>query len=154
MVEQHWNWDLESIVTPLNIIKYEQLLRESNFDGQETAFLLHGFRCGFNIGYNGPKKRRNLSKNIPFTVGNWEILWGKIMKEVKVGRFAGPFSKPPFEFVVQSPISLVPKVGNKTRLIFHLSFDFSENEKSVNACTPGNFAQLCTRIWTMKSNIR
>ena len=49
----------------------------------------------------------------------------------------GPLS-PPFEFYIQSPIGLVPKAGNKTRLIFHLSYDFGEKfeEKSINFHTP------------------
>ena len=42
------------------------------------------------------------------------------------------------EYYVQSPIGLVPKAGGKTRLIFHLSFDFGsqESQKSVNYHTP------------------
>ena len=45
-----------------------------------------------------------------------------MVKEVDLGRFAGPFDEPPFEYFVQSPVGLVPKdKGLKTRLIFHLS---------------------------------
>ena len=42
---------------------------------------------------------------------------------------------------MQSPIVLVPKAGNKTRLIFHLSFQFCDGKGSVNSCTP---KELCT----------
>ena len=105
------------------------------------AFLLEWFKNGFNIGYQGPPNQRNLSRNIPFTVNNQEILWGKIMKEVKAKSFTGPFIEPPFEYFVQSPIGLVPKAGGETRLIFYLSFEFSEEEKLVNACTP---QELCS----------
>ena len=60
------------------------------------------------------------------------------MKEVKVGRMVDPFDKVPFENYIQSPIGLVPKKGNKTRLIFHLSFTFGEgpSNSSVNGATP------------------
>ena len=69
------------------------------------------------------------------------------MKEVKEGRYAGPFSKPPFENYIQSPIGLVPKDGGKsTRLIFHLSYPKNKHKSdkkqnatdriSVNAGTP------------------
>ena len=55
-------------------------------------------------------------------------------------RVAGPFDEVPFSSFVQSPIGLVPKVGNsgKTRLIFHLSYDFGpeEKDKSLNYHTP------------------
>ena len=59
------------------------------------------------------------------------------MKEVELGRYAGPFESIPFETFIQSPIGLVPKAGNKTRLIFHLSFDFEQSgHQSVNHHTP------------------
>ena len=53
------------------------------------------------------------------------------MKEVQVGRFAGPsdLDNLPFDSFIQSPVGLVPKAGNKTRLIFHLSFDFGMENK-------------------------
>ena len=61
------------------------------------------------------------------------------MKEVKLGRYAGPFEKIPFENFIQSLIGLVPKAGGQTRLIFHLSYNFSENlqkDGSLNYFTP------------------
>ena len=66
------------------------------------------------------------------------------MKEVHLGRYAGPFKKPPFESFMQSPIGLVPKAGNQTRLIFHLSYDFGEAEesKSLNYHTPERFCSV------------
>ena len=52
-----------------------------------------------------------------------------------MGRFAGPFSDPPFDQFVQSPIGLVPKdKGLKTRLIFHLSYP--KDGDSVNSGIP------------------
>ena len=57
------------------------------------------------------------------------------MKEVQLGRYAGPFDKPPFEHFIQSPIGLVPKdQGKKTRLIFHLSYP--KNGDSINSGIP------------------
>ena len=71
------------------------------------------------------------------------------MKEVKAGRIAGPFDQIPFKNYIQSPVGLVPKAGGKTRMIFHLSYEFSEDSStqtqqseqlsdnmSLNACTP------------------
>ena len=59
------------------------------------------------------------------------------MKEVKLKRVAGPFDEIPFQNYMQSPIGLVPKAGgDQTRLIFHLSYDFSDGHKSLNANTP------------------
>ena len=66
------------------------------------------------------------------------------MKEVSLNRYAGPFDEVPYHNFIQSPIGLVPKAGNQTRLIFHLSYNFGDNlEKlgSVNHFTP---KEMCT----------
>ena len=66
-------------------------------------------------------------------------MWNKVMKEVKLGRVAGPYhDKPPFKHFIQSPVGLVPNGEDQTRLIFHLSYDFGDSfeEKSFNFHTP------------------
>ena len=106
--------------------KFKWILKESHYDDKETQFLLDGFTNDFDIGYCGKRARQSRSKNIPFTVGNNLVLWDKIMNEVKEGRYAGPFDEIPYKNFIQSPIGLVPKAGNKTRLIFHLSYEFKD----------------------------
>ena len=68
-------------------------------------------------------------------------MWEKLMKEVKLGRVAGPFREIPYYNYMQSPIGLVPKAGNKTRLIFHLSYEFKSGLGSLNVNTP---KEMCT----------
>ena len=60
------------------------------------------------------------------------------MKEVDLGRVAGPFKEVPFSEYIQSPIGLVPKAGSdQTRLIFHLSYEFKgKGMHSVNFHIP------------------
>ena len=59
------------------------------------------------------------------------------MAEVEEKRYAGPFDDYPYDYYVQSPIGLVPKTNNKTRLIFHLSYDFKlSGNRSINAHIP------------------
>ena len=59
------------------------------------------------------------------------------MKEVQLGRYAGPYEYPPFDTFIQLPIGLVPKdKGTKTRLIFHLSYPRDGSETSVNVGIP------------------
>ena len=135
-VENFSNCDLNNITTPLNIKILEQILVDTKYDVGETKFLVGGFSQGFDIGYKGPVKRQSRSKNIPFTVGNKVELWSKIMKEVKAKRMAGPYDEIPFADYIQSPVGLVPNAGNKTRMIFHLLFNFGEGEESLNVCTP------------------
>ena len=133
-VEHFCNHDLDNIITPLNVDRFELLLRQTNYCKTETEFLVDGFRNGFDIGYKGPTNRWSTSTDIPFSVGDKYELWSKVMKEVKAKRFAGPFDAVPFDNFIHSPIGLVPKAGGKTRLIFHLSFKFGEeaNQQSLN----------------------
>ena len=132
------NYDLENIVTPVKPDVLEQLLVETNYNKRETQFVIQGFREGFDLEYAGLRIRQSTSRNIPFTVGNKIVLWNKLMKEVKCHRVAGPFKRVPFDNFIQSPIGLVPKAGDKTRLIFHLSYNFGDknSDKSVNYHTP------------------
>ena len=113
----------------MNADLLEQLLKDTNFEEEKISKLVQGFKHGFGIGYQGSLQCRHTSENIPFTVGNTTEMWNKIMKEVNLGRSVGPFAEQeiPYEFYVQSPIRLVLKAGNKTRLIFHLSYDFTKN---------------------------
>ena len=64
------------------------------------------------------------------------------MKEIKVGRYAGPFKDIPFKNYIQSPIGLVPKDGGRqTRLFFHLSYPRGKGS-SVNANTPEKLCKV------------
>ena len=135
-------YDWKEILTPINVTTLKQLLHETGYDDRLMTEIITGFSQGFDIGYRGPMERQNQSQNLPFHIGDELILWNKIMKEVELGRYAGPYLEPPFEYFVQSPVGLAPKAENKMRLIFHLSYDFGseENDRSVNFHTP---AELC-----------
>ena len=131
------NFDLKSIVTPVDADKLEHLLIQSGYDVDKTQFLVQGFRHGFSIGYNRDKPVQQTAPNLPFRVGNKTMLWNKVMKEVKAKRYAGLFKEIPFEGdYIQNPIGLVPKdSGRDCRLIFHLSYPRNGRD-SVNTNTP------------------
>ena len=116
--------------------KYEQLLKEAEYDTFKTAYLVQGFKKGFSMCYNGPLHQvKREAPNLKLRVGSQTELWNKVMLEVQAGRYAGPFKRPPFEFYVQSPIRLVPKdKRRKTKLIFHLSYP--KTGDSVNSGIP------------------
>ena len=139
-----YNPDLDTVVTPLNVKKIHHLLVSMGYDPKETEFLVNSFTNGFDIGYQGPTNRQSTSRNTPFTVGDHKDLWLKITKEVNEGRMAGPFNKIPFDNYIQSPVGLVPKHGNRTRMIFHLSYQFSSDlaGQSLNACTPKEICRV------------
>ena len=130
------NFNLTTIETPVNVERLRNMLIDSNYDRDKTNFLISGFTDGFHLGYEGPIHRKDFSANLPFRgIGNKTVLWNKVMKEVQKKRYAGPFLKMPYDNFIQSPIGLVPKSGNRTRLIFHLSYDFKKF-KSFNHFTP------------------
>ena len=140
------NYDLTNVVTPVNPDKLKQMLIESNYDEQKTQFLTDGFRNSFSLGYQGKQKIRLKSSNLELRVGSEIELWNKVMKEVKLKRYAGPYrDRPPFEYYIQSPIGLVPKDNGKdTQLIFHLSYPRSGANlgSSVNSNTPKHLATV------------
>ena len=140
------NFDIEGIVTPIKLDCYRRLLEKSNFNKEKSGYLLDGFKNGFDIGYRGPQNCRDSTRNIPIRdgVGSETIMWEKLMKEVELGRHAGPFNFIPYTEYIQSPIGLIPKAGNKTRLIFHLSYDFGPelHHKSVNFFMPDEFCSV------------
>ena len=126
----------------MDVEKYASLLKESKYSETESDFLISGFKNGFSIGYSGPTNVKQTAPNLKIRgVGNDTVLWNKVMKEVGLGRYAGPFKKVPYENFIQSPIGLVPKDGGKdVRLIFHLSYPRGTGT-SVNANTP---PKLCS----------
>ena len=142
-MDEFQNFNLQDIVTPIDVAKLNQLLIQSGYDRDKTRMLVQGFSSGFDIGYRGLQKRKDQAQNLPFNHGDKLDMWKKIMKEVKLGRYAGPYLTIPFKYYIQSPIGLVPKAGGRTRLIFHLSYDFGEHEwqKLFNYHTPD---ELCS----------
>lgn len=102
------NYDLESIVTPVNAHQLEKLLHESNYDTEKTRFLVNGFRHGFELGYRGPAERQTYCKNKTLKVGNPLTLWNKVMKEVELGRTSGPWEK------VQHIVSPIQLAGSQS----------------------------------------
>ena len=128
-------------MTPIRADKLRVLLNEANYNQTETEFLYHGFVNGFSLQYSGNRKVKRLAPNLKFHVGNSTVLWNKIMKEVKLKHFAGPYTEIPFQYYIQSTVGLVSKDhNNDTRLIFHLSYP-RVGTTSVNANTPD---ELCT----------
>ena len=135
------NFNLDSVVTPVDTGKLRKLLEETEYPKEKIDWLINSFEQGFDLGYCGPENVQRLAPNLKLNVGNETILWNKVMKEVKAKRYAGPFSKVPFKTFIQSPIGLVPKdQGKDTRLIFYLSYP--RNGSSVNSETPHDLCSV------------
>ena len=119
----------------------ENLLKETQYDPEETNFTIESFRKGFLIGYDGDKEIQRTAPNLKLECGTHQDMWNKVMKEVSLSRFVGAYEKIPFDHYIQSPLGLVPKGDNDVHLIFHLSHPRGKRKLSVNACTP---KELCT----------
>ena len=44
---------MEHVVTPVDVDKFESLLKQSAYDEAETRYLINGFRNGFSLEYDG-----------------------------------------------------------------------------------------------------
>ena len=141
-IEQFSNTNLTDIITPVKGDRLKLLLNQAGYDQAKTEFLFDGFTNGFSLQYTGKLTRvRRYAPNLKIRIGSPIELWNKVMKEVSLGRYAGPFEQPPFEYFVQSPIGLVPKdKGQKTRLIFHLSYP--RDGDSVNSGIPKEYCSV------------
>ena len=113
IIQRFENLDLNTISTPVNVTALKKLLVKSNYDVEKTKKILDGFENGFDIQYEGPIDRQDTTPNIPFSIGNSTDMWNKVMKEVQMRRYAGPFDRPPFKNYIQSPLGLVPNTGGK-----------------------------------------
>ena len=136
------NFDLTTVVTPVKVDVFESMLKDSNYNPVEIDFLVSGFRDGFDIGYRGQEQIKQTSPNLKFRVGSPVILRNKIMKEVSLKRYAGPFAEIPYSYYIQSPVSLVPKGadGKDVRLIFHLLY--LRKGASLNSETPKHLTSV------------
>ena len=84
------NFDVSNIVTPVNAARLECLLKEANYD-EQTQYLVHGFKHGFSLKYEGPTQLKRMVPNLKFRIGSPTELWNKVMIEVKAKRYTGPF---------------------------------------------------------------
>lgn len=139
-VQWYENFDLETIITPVKVDRLRELLEETGYDKEKTKFLVKGFTEGFSLGYQGPKNRRTFARNHKLQAGSPVVLWNKLMKEVKNLRLSGPYTEPPYEEFIQSPITLIKTKGStsedpdeSTRLIVDLSWPHGD---SLNDHTP------------------
>ena len=129
-------------MTPVNVQNFKKLLEQSEYNAEKTAWVIDGFTNGFSLGYQGNQDVQITSQNLKLRVGSKTVLWNKVMKEVKLKRFAGPFTSVPFKNFIQSPIGLVPKDNGKdVRLIFHLSYPRGRGI-SVNQNTPQEWCSV------------
>jgi hypothetical protein len=109
------------ISTPININVLELELK-SHPDQAFVKNLLHSLRFGARIGFTG-KQQARVSPNLVSASEHPEIVTQNILKEISLGRMAGPFLKPPLKNLQCHPVGVVPKKHSADwRTIYHLSY--------------------------------
>ena len=51
---------------------------------EETEFIIRRFKYGFSLEYKGDRNLRRNAPNLKLECGSKEVLWEKMMKEVKL----------------------------------------------------------------------
>jgi hypothetical protein len=124
-------------VTPVKVSTLSPLLQQ--YDPRLTQFLIDGFSFGFRVGFVGNSRLR-LASNLRSAKEHPNILAAKLEKELCAGRIVGPFSRPPFDNFISSPLGVVPKkTPGEFRLIHHLSYP---DGSSVNDFIPDHFSSV------------
>ena len=105
-------------------------------------YLVNGFTHSFDLGMVKYPKARPPCDNSREVRCHPEITQKLVDKEVQKGHILSPFSEPPFEKMVYSPLNIVPKAGDeetseekKWHLIHDLTYLY-DGVNSVNACIP------------------
>ena len=84
--------------------------------------LLNALKEGVRIGYTGPQRTR-VSRNLISAFQHPEVVSSNLVKEVSLGRVAGPFSSFPLRNFQCHPVGVVPKKhSSEWSTIYHLSF--------------------------------
>ena len=85
--------------------------------------LLDGIKYGVNVGYTGPRIYRE-NPNWPSAIKNRDAIEKAIQKDLKLGRKIGPFTVPPCENFIGSPMGAFEKRRSpgKYRVIHDLSW--------------------------------
>ena len=111
------------------------------YNETKRRFLFLGLMFGFKLHYRGPFTSK-YSDNHKSALARPNEVLEKLQKEHKKGHIEGPFSKPPFEPFIISPIGLVPKKDSgKYRMIHDLSHP-KHDGTSVNAHIPREYCAV------------
>ena len=137
--------ELSGAPTPLRHSQFESELVHHP-DKAWVARLLHGIQHGVDIGYMGPRQPMD-ARNLLSAHAHPHIIQTELQKEVDAGRIRGPFMHRPLPALRCSGLGVVPKKGNKWRMILHLSAPSGASINDFIRRTPSPFS---TPRWMMR----
>ena len=144
---------LAKIVTPVRVNKLANLL--IGYPPNDKNVLINGFKFGFRLGSNNQNYSKCIPNNHKSVNKEQTIVSNKILKEIRLMRYLGPFDIIPFDNFVISPLGLVPKKEpNSFRLIHDLSFPegFSVNSHIPPEASSVQYQNIETAIALVKAN--
>ena len=104
-----------------------------------TNYLTSGFKNGFTIS-NTKFTPTQPPRNLKSSYEHPDIVTNKLKKERDLGRISGPFTSPPLDDMVFSPLGLQPKkIPGEFRVIQHLSYPKGE---SINDGIPKHLSTV------------
>ncbi len=116
--------------TPIVVAQLKQYLARAPTDLRE--YVITGFSQGFKLGYSGTPNN-NIVRNATSVRDNMVITRQLVQKEIDKGRFAGPYSSPPFDSFQTSPLSIKPKkCPGEYRLVLDLSAPYDDTSVNKN----------------------
>ena len=124
------------IVTPIRSSVLAGYL-QCHPDQELVAYLLHGFRYGFDLLFAGQITHTS-PRNLRSTEEHQEAVTLAIRSELIKGHISGPFSLPPFQTCHCSPLGAVPKSSGEIRLILDLS------QPRGNSVNEGILEEFCS----------
>ena len=95
------------LLTPVKVDLFEQLLQDHP-DAILVKEVIHGFLHCFELKYKGPRTG-HIHNNLASTHQFPKLLQQHLDKEIALGRILGPFTQPPLDNLVSSPVGMVPK---------------------------------------------
>ena len=113
------------------LVKAEEL--NNYLNGYENReYIVQGFTVGFDLGHLG-ETFVQATRNAKIAEENEPIVQQLVDKEVKLGRFQGPFECMPFENTHISPLSMREKSTlGEYRLLHNLLYPY--DDRAVNKC--------------------
>lgn len=121
-----------NLPTPIKVDVLSKYLQV--YPCSDKKILLDGFRNGFPLGSIGSISVK-IPPNHPSVANHTNFVSVKISSEISKNRIKGPYSYPPLDNFICSPLGVVPKRSpNSFRLIHDLSYP--KFGTSVNSCIP------------------
>jgi hypothetical protein len=127
-----------TVSTPLNAEAWALRLAASHYPNPQAAeTLVRSLRLGVDLGFRGERNRSQVGPNLSSALEHPDAIRANLLKEISLGRRAGPYPDPPFPNFYSNPLGVVfRRIHSKPRIIHHLSWPrHSSSMSSVNAGT-------------------